>query len=220
MNASVRRCRKAPLSSSPTVTLFVDRAIQRVGQALFEATALVVLVIFLFLGSWRAAFIPAAVIPVCLIGAFLVMSMFGFTINLLTLLALVLAIGLVVDDSIVVLENAQSAASIHWVSRRWWRPSAARARVFAIVATSAVLVAVFALFVGGYVGALFVELAVTIAGVIVISAFAALSLSPMMCSEAAEAGEIEHAADALSIMRSTLCAHPTALRWKRRSTPR
>lgn len=166
-------------------TLFIDRAIQRVGQALLESTILVVLVIFLFLGSWRAAFIPAAVIPVCLVGAFLVMSVFGFSINLLTLLALVLAIGLVVDDSIVVLENVQRRVDTLGEPPLVAAERGTRQVFFAIVATSAVLVAVFAplLFVGGYVGSLFVELAVTIAGVVVISAFASLSLSPMMCSK-------------------------------------
>ena len=166
-------------------TVFIDRAIQRVGLTLLEATSLVVLVIFLFLGSWRAAFIPAAVIPVCLIGAFLILMLFGFSINLLTLMALVLAIGLVVDDSIVVLENVQRRVDTLGEPPLVAAERGARQVFFAIVATSAVLVAVFLplLFVGGYVGRLFVELAVTIAGVIVISAFAALSLSPMMCSK-------------------------------------
>jgi multidrug efflux pump len=166
-------------------TVFIDRAISRVAQTLFEATALVVLVIYLFLGSWRAAFIPTAVIPVCLIGAFLVLAAFGFTINLLTLMALVLAIGLVVDDSIVVLENAQRRIDTLGEPRIVAAQRGARQVFFAVVATSAVLVAVFApmLFVGGYVGKLFVELSVTVAGVVVISAFAALSLSPVMCSK-------------------------------------
>ena len=166
-------------------TLFIDRAIQRVGQTLIESTLLVVFVIFLFLGSWRAAFIPAAVIPVCLIGAFLIMMVFGFSINLLTLLALVLAIGLVVDDSIVVLENAQRRVDTLGEPPLVASERGSRQVFFAIIATSAVLVAVFMplLFVGGYVGRLFVELAVTIAGVVAISAFASLSLSPMMCSK-------------------------------------
>jgi multidrug efflux pump len=166
-------------------TLFIDRAIQRVGQTLLESTFLVVMVIFLFLGSWRAAFVPAAVIPVCLIGAFLVMKVFGFSINLLTLLALVLAIGLVVDDSIVVLENAQRRVDTLNEPPLVASERGARQVFFAIVATTAVLVAVFAplLFVGGYVGRIFVELAVTVAGVVVISAFASLSLTPMMCSK-------------------------------------
>ena len=166
-------------------TLFIERAIQRVGMVLLECTVLVVLVIFLFLGSWRAALIPAAVIPVCLIGAFLVMSIFGFSINLLTLLALVLAIGLVVDDSIIVLENVQRRVDTLGEPPLVAAERGTRQVFFAIVATSAVLVAVFTplLFVRGYVGALFVELAVVIAGVIVISAFCSLSLSPMMCSK-------------------------------------
>jgi multidrug efflux pump len=166
-------------------TLFIDRAIGRVGQALLESTLFVVFVIYLFLGSWRAAFIPAAVIPVCLIGVFAVLSLFGFSINLLTLLALVLAIGLVVDDSIVVLENAQRRVDTLGEPPLIASERGTRQVFFAVVATSAVLVAVFAplLFVGGYVGRLFVELAVTVAGVVVISAFASLSLSPMMCSK-------------------------------------
>ncbi len=173
------------IALSYDATLFIDRAIERVGQVLLECTLLVVLVIFLFLGSWRAAFIPAAVIPVCLIGAFLVMSIFGFSINLLTLLALVLAIGLVVDDSIIVLENVQRRVDTLGEPPLVAAERGTRQVFFAIVATSAVLVAVFTplLFVSGYVGALFVELAVVIAGVIVISAFCALSLSPMMCSK-------------------------------------
>ncbi len=166
-------------------TLFIERAIERVGAALMESTALVILVIFLFLGSWRAAFVPAAVIPVCLIGAFLILSVFGFSINLLTLLALVLAIGLVVDDSIVVLENVQRRVDTLGEPPLVAAERGTRQVFFAIIATSAVLVAVFLplLFVGGYVGALFVELAVTVAGVVVISAFASLTLSPMMCSK-------------------------------------
>jgi len=166
-------------------TLFIERAIERVGQSLLESTLLVVLVIYLFLGSWRAALVPAAVIPVCLIGAFLVLSLFGFSINLLTLLALVLSIGLVVDDSIVVLENAQRRVDTLGEPPLIAAERGTRQVFFAVVATSAVLVAVFAplLFVGGYVGRLFVELAVTIAGIVVISAFASLSLSPMMCSK-------------------------------------
>ena len=166
-------------------TVFIEQAIERVAQTLLEATLLVVLVIYLFLGSWRAAFIPTAVIPVCLIGAFLVLSIFGFTINLLTLMALVLAIGLVVDDSIVVLENSQRRVDALGEPKLVAAQRGARQVFFAVVATSAVLVAVFApmLFVGGYVGRLFIELAVTIAGVVVISAFASLSLSPVMCSK-------------------------------------
>ena len=166
-------------------TVFIDRAIQRVGQTLLESTVLVVVVIFLFLGTARAAFVPAAVIPVCLVGAFAIMSIFGFSVNLMTLLALVLAIGLVVDDFIVVLENTQRRMDEYGEPALIAAERGARQVFFAVIATSAVLVAVFTplLFVGGYVGKLFVELAVTIAGVVAISAFASLSLSPMMCSK-------------------------------------
>ncbi|MEJ0061284.1 MAG: efflux RND transporter permease subunit [Terricaulis sp.] len=190
VKAEVERIRES-LPEGTTLTLtfdatvFIDRAITRVGETLLESTFLVVLVIFLFLGSIRAALIPAAVIPVCLVGAFLVLSMFGFSVNLLTLLALVLAIGLVVDDSIVVLENVQRRMDTLGEPPIIAAERGTRQVFFAVVATSAVLVAVFAplLFVGGYVGRLFIELAVTVAGVVVISAFASLSLSPMMCSK-------------------------------------
>ncbi|MDX2237049.1 MAG: efflux RND transporter permease subunit [Hyphomonadaceae bacterium] len=166
-------------------TVFIAEAIERVWHTLIEATVLVILVIFLFLGSFRAAVIPAAVIPVCLIGAFAVLATLGFSINLLTLMALVLAIGLVVDDSIVVLENVQRRIDTLGEPPLLAAERGTRQVFFAVVATSAVLVAVFTplMFVGGYVGRLFIELAATVAGVIVISAFAALSLSPMMCSK-------------------------------------
>jgi multidrug efflux pump len=166
-------------------TIFIEKAIEKVWETLAEAIVLVVLVIVLFLGSFRAAAIPAAVIPVCLIGSFALLAVLGFSINLLTLLALVLSIGLVVDDSIVVLENIQRRMDQY----REPGPVAAMRGTgqvfFAVVATSAVLVAVFAplLFVGGYVGRLFIELAVTVAGVVVISMIASLTLTPMMCSK-------------------------------------
>lgn len=165
-------------------TVFIQQAIDEVWKTMGEAILLVVIVIFLFLGSLRAAFIPAAVIPVCLIGVFLVLALAGFSINLLTLLALVLAIGLVVDDSIVVLENVQRRVDMGEpatvAALRGTRQVA-----FAVIATSAVLITVFAplLFVGGYVGRLFIELAATMAGVVAISAFCSLSLTPMMCSK-------------------------------------
>jgi multidrug efflux pump len=166
-------------------TVFIDKAIGKVWETLGEALLLVVAVIFLFLGTMRAAAIPAAVIPVCLIGAFGILALCGFSINLLTLLALVLSIGLVVDDSIVVLENVQRRIDVYGEPRAVAALKGTRQVAFAVIATSAVLIAVFLplLFVGGYVGRLFVELAVTVAGVIAISAFAALTLTPMMCSK-------------------------------------
>ncbi|HCK84221.1 MAG TPA: multidrug transporter AcrB [Hyphomonadaceae bacterium] len=190
VKAEVERVREglpegADIVLSYDSTLFIERAIAQVARTLLESTTLVVLVIFLFLGSWRAALVPAAVIPVCLLGAFAIIAAFGFSVNLLTLMALVLAIGLVVDDSIVVLENAQRRVDTLGEPPLVAAERGTRQVFFAVVATSAVLVAVFAplLFVGGYVGRLFVELAVTIAGVVAISAFASLSLSPMMCSK-------------------------------------
>lgn len=166
-------------------TVFIDKAIHKVWETLAEAVVLVILVIVLFLGSFRAAAIPAAVIPVCLIGSFALLAMFGFSINLLTLLALVLSIGLVVDDSIVVLENVQRRVDQYNEPAPVAAMRGTRQVFFAVIATSAVLVAVFAplLFVGGYVGRLFIELAVTVAGVVVISMIASLTLTPMMCSK-------------------------------------
>ncbi|MDX2234888.1 MAG: efflux RND transporter permease subunit [Hyphomonadaceae bacterium] len=166
-------------------TVFIAKAIEKVWETLAEAVFLVVLVIVLFLGSFRAAAIPAAVIPVCLVGAFALLAGFGFSINLLTLLALVLSIGLVVDDSIVVLENIQRRMDQYREPPAVAAMRGTRQVFFAVVATSAVLVAVFAplLFVGGYVGRLFIELAVTVAGVVVISMIASLTLTPMMCSK-------------------------------------
>jgi multidrug efflux pump len=165
-------------------TTFVDEAVKEVYKTLIEAVLLVVLVIYLFLGTARAAFVPAAVIPVCVMGAFAVLAAFGFSINLLTLLALVLSIGLVVDDAIVVLENIQRRVD-EGEPKLIAAERGARQVAFAVIATSLVLVTVFMplLFVGGYVGKLFVELAITVAGVVMISAFCALTLTPMMSSK-------------------------------------
>jgi multidrug efflux pump len=164
-------------------TVFIEKAIAGVWTTMAEAVVLVIVVIFLFLGSLRAALIPAATIPVCLIATFAVLAVFGYSINLITLLALVLTIGLVVDDAIVVLENVQRRVDMG-------EPALIAAQrgtnqvAFAVIATTAVLVSVFTplLFAGGFVGRLFVELAVTIAAAVVISAFVALTLTPMMCS--------------------------------------
>jgi multidrug efflux pump len=164
-------------------TVFIEKAIAGVWTTMAEAVVLVIVVIFLFLGSLRAALIPAATIPVCLIATFAVLAIFGYSINLITLLALVLTIGLVVDDAIVVLENVQRRVDMG-------EPALIAAQrgtnqvAFAVIATTAVLVSVFTplLFAGGFVGRLFVELAVTIAAAVVISAFVALTLTPMMCS--------------------------------------
>jgi len=165
-------------------TLFIEAAVERVYATLIEAGVLVVIVIFLFLGSLRSAVIPAVTVPVCLISAFIALYAFGFTINLLTLLALVLCIGLVVDDAIVVLENIQRRADLGEpalvAARRGTRQVA-----FAVIATTAVLVAVFLPvgFMEGNTGRLFRELSVALAGAVALSAFVALTLTPMMSSK-------------------------------------
>ncbi|MBB1088264.1 efflux RND transporter permease subunit [Lysobacter sp. SG-8] len=165
-------------------TLFIEAAIERVYHTLFEAIVLVLLVIWLFLGSFRAALIPAVTVPVCLVAAFIPLYAFGFSINLLTLLALVLCIGLVVDDAIVVLENIQRRTDLGEpplvAAKRGTRQVA-----FAVIATTAVLVAVFLPvgFMEGNTGRLFRELSVALASAVAISAFVALTLSPMMASK-------------------------------------
>lgn len=165
-------------------SLFIGRAIEGVWHTLAEAAVLVVLVIFLFLGSWRATLIPAVTVPICLLGAFAVLWMFGFSINLLTLLALVLAIGLVVDDAIVVLENVY-----HRIEEGEPPLVAAfkgtRQVGFAVVSTTLVVCAVFVpiCFLAGQTGLLFRELAVAMIGAVAFSGFLALSLTPMLCSK-------------------------------------
>jgi len=165
-------------------TIFIEAAVDRVYATLLEAMVLVLLVIYLFLGSWRAALIPAVVVPVCLIAALIGLWAFGASLNLLTLLALVMCIGLVVDDAIVVLENCQRRADLGEP------PMIAAARgtrqvAFAVIATTAVLVAVFVPvgFMEGNTGRLFRELSIALAGAVAISAFVALTLTPMMASK-------------------------------------
>lgn len=164
-------------------SVFIDRSITAVYVTIAEAVALVVLIILLFLRSWRATLIPLVTIPISLIGAFALMLMFGFTINTLTLLSLVLAIGLVVDDAIVVLEN------IFRHIEEGMEPVAAAIRgireiAFAVIAMTLTLVAVYApmAFATGRTGKLFTEFALTLAGAVLVSGFVALTLTPMMCA--------------------------------------
>jgi multidrug efflux pump len=165
-------------------TVFIDAAVKRVFTTLFEAVALVIVVIYLFLGNARSALIPAVTIPVCLVTAFAALWAFGFTINLLTLLAIVLCIGLVVDDAIVVVENVQRRADLGEPPLVAARRGTAQV-AFAVIATTAVLVAVFLPvgFMEGNTGRLFRELSVALASAVAISCFVALSLTPMMCSK-------------------------------------
>ena len=164
-------------------TVFIDKSIQAVFTTVVEAIVLVAIVIFFFLRSVRAAIIPLVTIPVSLIGAFAIMWAAGFSVNTLTLLALVLAIGLVVDDAIVVLEN------IYRHIEDGMRPlqaafQGAKEIGFAVVAMTLTLAAVYApvAFTTGRIGRLFVEFALTLAGAVIVSGFVALTLSPMMCS--------------------------------------
>jgi multidrug efflux pump len=164
-------------------TVFIEESIKSVYRTIAEAVVMVALVIFVFLRSFRASIIPLVTIPVSLIGSFAIMSMAGFSINTLTLLALVLAIGLVVDDAIVVLEN------IYRHIEEGMKPieaafKGAKEIGFAVVAMTLTLAAVYApvAFTPGRTGRLFAEFALTLAGAVVVSGFVALTLSPMLCS--------------------------------------
>lgn len=172
------------LSKSGDDSLFIRAAIRSVYVTISITTALVGLVILAFLGSFRAMLIPLTTIPVCLIASFIVLAAFGYTLNLVTLLAMVLSIGLVVDDSIVVLEN------VHRRIEGGETPLVAayngtRQVAFAVIATTVVIVAVFApiAFLKDNIGRIFAELAVTVCAAVIFSSVLALSLAPMMCSK-------------------------------------
>jgi len=165
-------------------SIFIEKSIDAVYTTMIEAMVLVVGVIFLFLRNWRATLIPFVTIPVSLIGAFIFLSAMGFTINVLTLLGLVLAIGLVVDDAIVMLEN------IYRHIEEGMPPyeaavKGAREIGFAVLAMTLTLAAVFAplAFAEGNTGKLFTEFALTVAGAVLVSGFVALTLTPMMASK-------------------------------------
>ena len=164
-------------------SVFIDRSIASVFETIIEAIILVVLVIFFFLRSLRATIIPIVTIPVSLIGAFGLMYLFGFTVNTLTLLAMVLAIGLVVDDAIVVLENIFRHIEAG-MPRMQAAMQGAKEIAFAVIAMTLTLAAVFAplAFATGRTGRLFIEFALTLAGAVMVSGFIALTLTPMMCS--------------------------------------
>ena len=165
-------------------SVFIDRSIKAVYTTVAEAVVLVALVVFVFLRTLRASIIPLVTIPVSLIGAFALIALAGFTVNTLTLLALVLAIGLVVDDAIVVLENIfrhieEGLTPFHAALK------GVREISFAVVAMTLTLAAVFAplAFTPGRTGRLFSEFALTLAGAVLVSGFVALTLTPMMCSK-------------------------------------
>lgn len=171
------------LEESYDTSVFIEESLKQVGITLGIAVLLVVAVIYLFLGSVRATLIPAVTVPVSLVGSFILLKAFGFSVNLLTLLALILAIGLVVDDAIVVLEN------VYHRIEGGENPLAAaflgtRQVGFAVIATTMVLVSVFVpiSFLEGDLGKLFTEFALTLAVAVSFSSFAALTLSPMLAS--------------------------------------
>ncbi|MFD2250065.1 multidrug efflux pump [Pseudochelatococcus lubricantis] len=182
INASLPEGVSAQIGNDNAV--FIDRSIKAVYHAIVEAIVLVVLVILVFLRSLRASLIPIVTIPISLVTTFALMLMLGFSINTLTLLAMVLAIGLVVDDAIVVLEN------IHRHVEEGMKPADAaikgvREIGFAVVAMTLTLAAVYApvAFAEGRTGRLFLEFALTLAGAVIVSGFVALTLTPMMCAK-------------------------------------
>lgn len=163
-------------------TLFVEASISEVYETLFIAVLLVVLVIYVFLQDWRATIIPVVAIPVSLIGTFAVMSVIGFSINMLSLFGIVLAIGIVVDDAIVVVENTTR----HLADGLQPKEAAVKAMseiTGPVIATTLVLLAVFvpSAFMGGITGQLFRQFALTISGAVLISTLNALTLSPALC---------------------------------------
>ena len=165
-------------------TVFIRNSINEVKDTIVEAFILVVLIIFLFLRNWRTTLIPVLAIPISLVGAFFVMYLAGFTINILTLLAIVLAIGLVVDDAIVVMEN------IYTKIEQGMSPLEAGFKgsneiFFAVIATTIALVAVFfpIVFLQGTTGRLFREFSIVITGAVIISSFVALTFTPMISTK-------------------------------------
>ncbi|MDA9994556.1 efflux RND transporter permease subunit, partial [Burkholderiales bacterium] len=162
---------------------FISAAIDSVYKVLIEALILVVLVIFVFLRSVRATLIPIVTIPISLIGSFFFLYILGFSINVLTLLGIVLSVGLVVDDAIVMLENIHRHIEAG-MNRFEAAMKGAKEIGFAVVAMTITLVAVFTplVFVTGRVGQLFVEFALTVVSAVLVSGFVALTLTPMMCS--------------------------------------
>lgn len=165
-------------------SIFVERSVTEVAESLMIAFVLVVFVIFVFLRSFRTTLIPALAIPTSIIGTFTLMYLLGFTINNLTLLALTLAIGVVVDDAIVVLENAFRHIEQFKKTPMQAATDATHEIQFAVVATTISLVAVFipVAFLQGSTGRLFNEFAIAVAASVLLSAFIALSLTPMLCS--------------------------------------
>ncbi len=173
------------LNESYDSSVFVEGAIHEVYQTLFITILLVIAVIYLFLGSVRATIVPAVTVPVSVVATFTVLYAFGLSINMLTLLALVLAIGMLVDDAIVVLENIFRRMQLYGESPLVAAFHGTREVAFAVIATTLVLVAVFVpiSFLEGNIGKLFLEFAITLSAAVCFSSLIALSLSPMIASK-------------------------------------
>lgn len=170
-------------------TKYIEVAIEDVTITLLETLGIVVIVIFLFMGSVRTVLVPVVAIPISLVGAIFMMQMLGFSINLLTLLAIVLAVGLVVDDAIIVVENVERNLR-NGLSPMDAALQGTRELIGPVIATTIVLVAVYTpvAFQGGLTGSLFKEFAITLAGAVVISSIVALTLSPMLASRVLKPG--------------------------------
>ena len=166
------------------MTTYISESIHHVYRTLFEALLLVILVVFLSLQSWRATLIPIVAVPISLIGTFGVMLVFGFSLNMLTLLGLILAIGIVVDDAIVVVENVDRIMNEEYLSPYEATKKAMGSLSGALIAMSLVLCAVFVpvSFLSGITGQLYRQFTITIAVSVIISTVVALTLSPVMCS--------------------------------------
>ncbi|MFN7662172.1 MAG: efflux RND transporter permease subunit [Alphaproteobacteria bacterium] len=165
-------------------TIFIDQSLKEVYKTFFEAAGFVFIIILIFLWSFRASLIPVITIPICVIATFTLLYMFGFSLNTLTLLAIVLAIGLVVDDAIVMMENIYRYMEEEGLSPLEAAFKGSKEISFAIIAMTLTLAAVYAPIAlsQGVIGKMFTEFALTLAGSVLISGFVALTLSPMMCA--------------------------------------
>lgn len=165
-------------------TKFIRASINEVKQTVYEAFVLVIIIIFLFLRDWRVTLVPCIVIPVSLVGSFFIMYLFGFSINVLTMLAVVLAVGLVVDDAIVMTENIYIRIE-QGMNPKKAGIEGAKEIFFAVISTTVTLVAVFfpIVFMEGTTGRLFREFCMVISGAVVISSFAALTFTPMLATK-------------------------------------
>ena len=165
-------------------TKFIRASINEVKQTVYEAFVLVIIIIFLFLRDWRVTMVPCIVIPVSLVGSFFIMYLFGFSINVLTMLAVVLAVGLVVDDAIVMTENIYIRIE-QGMNPKKAGIEGAKEIFFAVISTTVTLVAVFfpIVFMEGTTGRLFREFSMVISGAVVISSFAALTFTPMLATK-------------------------------------